>query len=162
MIGVVRSRVYSVPVTWEVGDFSDEVRGIFDALGREPGAGPLSGECTPAMDVFESDEVVEIVMDLPAIEPDAVRVLVKRDGVLIAGLKSARRGRGDSSFHLVERGFGRFARSVRLGRSCDTSRATATLSDGELRVRLPKIPDRRGRAVQIQVERRPHADTLHR
>jgi HSP20 family protein len=151
----MRTRVYAVPMTWEVDDFLEEVSGIFEALGREPGAGPLSGECSPAMDVFESDEAVEIVMDLPAVEPDAVRVVVKRDAVLIAGLKSARRGRGDSSFHLVERGFGRFARSVRLGSPCDTAGAAATLSDGELRVRLRKIPERRGRAIPIQVQRRP-------
>jgi HSP20 family protein len=154
-LGVVRSRVYTVPVTWEVDDFADEVRRIFEALVREPGAGPLAGECAPAMDVFETDEAVEIVMDLPAVDAESVRVMVKRDGVLIAGLKTARRGHGESSFHLVERGFGRFARSVRLGRSCDTSQATAVLNDGELRVRLPKIPERRGRALPVQVQIRP-------
>ena len=39
--------------------------------------------------------------------------------------KPARRGRSESSFHLVERGFGRFARVVRLGRACDAARARA-------------------------------------
>jgi HSP20 family protein len=72
--------------------------------------------------------------------------------VLIAGEKAARRARGESSFHLVERGYGRFARVVRLGRACDTANAQATLHGGELRVSIPKIGDRRGRAVPIAIK----------
>jgi HSP20 family protein len=73
--------------------------------------------------------------------------------VLIVGEKASRRGRGDSSFHLVERGLGRFARSVRLMAACDAGRAEATLENGELRVRLPKIVDRRGRGIRIPIGR---------
>jgi HSP20 family molecular chaperone IbpA len=73
--------------------------------------------------------------------------------VLVAGEKATRRGHGgDSSFHLVERGFGRFARSVRLGRACDVSRARATFSAGELRITVPKIGDRRGQTFRIEIE----------
>ena len=56
-----------------------------------------------------------------------------------------------TAFHLVERGFGRFARAVRLGRPCDASRATARLANGELRVTVPKIAERRGKAIPIQI-----------
>jgi HSP20 family molecular chaperone IbpA len=80
-----------------------------------------------------------------------VRIASKGDSVLIAGEKSARRGRGESSFHLVERGYGRFARVVHVGRACDTSRAKATLAAGELRISLPKVVDRRGRLVPIAI-----------
>jgi len=81
----------------------------------------------------------------------AVRVVGKGDNILIAGEKAARRARGESSFHLVERGYGRFARVVRLGRACDTAHARATLVGGELRVSIPKMTDRRGRSVPIAV-----------
>jgi HSP20 family molecular chaperone IbpA len=62
-----------------------------------------------------------------------------------------RRGGVDSSFHLVERGFGRFARTVRIGRACDGSRAHARLVKGELRISIPKIAERRGQTFEIQV-----------
>ena len=67
----------------------------------------LTGECSPPIDVYETDDALEIVVDLPGVDRDAVRVVAKGDAVLIAGEKAPRRGRGDSSFHLVERGFGR-------------------------------------------------------
>ena len=46
---------------------------------------------------------------------------------------------------------GRFARTVRLGRPCDASRARAQCSNGELRITVPKIAERRGRTLQIEV-----------
>jgi HSP20 family protein len=150
----MRPRVLAFSVPSEAGDFSDELRQVFAELGRAFGSESLTGECSPAIDVYETDDSLEIAVDLPGVEPAAVRVLSKGDSILIAGEKAARRAGGESSFHLVERGYGRFARVVRLSRACDASKATATLSGGELRVSVPKIGDRRGRAISIAVRTR--------
>jgi HSP20 family molecular chaperone IbpA len=55
----------------------------------------------------------------------------------------------------VERGYGRFARVVRLGRACDTSNARAALSHGQLRISVPKIADRREQAISIPISNQP-------
>jgi HSP20 family protein len=147
----MRSRIQTVAFPSEIGDFGEEVRRVFIELGRAFGSESLTGECSPTIDVYETDDTLEIAVDLPGIDPAGVRVLVKGDSILIAGEKSARRARGESSFHLVERGYGRFARVVRLARPCDTAKARATLVDGELRVSIPKIADQRGRAIPISI-----------
>lgn len=147
----MRSRIQAVVLPSEVSDFADELRRVFLELGRTYGSGALAGECAPALDVFETDEAIEIVVDLPGVDPAAVRIVAKHDTLLIAGEKASRRGGTDSTFHLVERGFGRFARAVRLGRPVDPSRAEARLANGELRIRVPKIADRRGQSIQIPV-----------
>ena len=54
---------------------------------------------------------------------------------------------------LVERGFGRFARTVRFTTPCDTAHATAVLEKGELRISLPKIAERRGRTIPITAQK---------
>ena len=147
----MRSRIQPVVLPSEISEFADEVRRIFHEFGRLHGPDGLAGECSPPIDVYETDEAIEIGVDLPGVSADAVRVVVKGSAVLIAGEKAARRVRGDSSFHLVERGFGRFARSVRLSAPCDGAHARATLDNGELRVTLPKIGDRRHRAIHVPV-----------
>jgi HSP20 family protein len=147
----MRSRIQAVAFPSEIGDFSDEVRLVFLELGRAFGGELLAGECSPAVDVFETDDALEIAMDLPGVDRAAVRVVGKGDSILIAGEKAARRARGESSFHLVERGYGRFARVVRLARACDTANARATLVDGVLRVSVPKIADRRDKAIRIDI-----------
>src|SRR3954471_16924758 len=147
----MRPRVHAIAFPSEIGDFAPEVRQVFLELGRAFGSESLAGECAPALDVFETDGGLEITVDLPGVDPAAVRVIGRGDSVLIAGEKAARRAVRESSFHLVERGYGRFARVVRLGRACDTSKATARLVNGELRVSIPKIADRRAKAIPIAV-----------
>ena len=151
IIRAMRSRIHAVAFPSEIGDFSDEVRRVFLELGRAFGAESLAGECSPAIDVFETDDALEIAMDLPGVDQVAVRVVAKGDSILIAGEKAPRRARGESSFHLVERGYGRFARVVRLARACDTSKARATMLDGVFRVSVPKIAERRDRVITITI-----------
>lgn len=148
----VRSRIHAVVLPSETGEFGEDIRRIFQELGRTFGLEALAGECSPPIDVSETEEAIEISMDLPGVDAAAVRVVVKGTAVLIAGEKLPRRGHGESSFHLIERAVGRFARSVRLTIPCDAGKARATLDDGELRVRLPKIAERRGRPIVIPVD----------
>ena len=129
---------------------ADELPRILQELG-ESASDSSGGECVPPVDIYETDEAIEIVMDVPGVAATALRVLARGDAILLAGEKAAARVRRDASFHLVERGFGRFARSVHLMRSCDISRARAWVSHGELHVSLPKIPEQRGRAIEIPV-----------
>ena len=132
-------------------DLAEEVRRIFNELGRRFDAEPLAGECSPAIDVYERDDSIEIVVDVPGVDASALRVLAKGDLILIVGEKSITRPRAELSFHLVERDFGRFARTVRLTRACDTRLARALLVDGELHLSLPKVAERRGRVVPIPI-----------
>jgi HSP20 family protein len=138
----------------EVRDMTDEVASLFDALDRAEGArrNP-TGYCTPALDVQETSESLEVVLDLPGVPADRVRIMLKNAVLLIAGEKPSPYpgSRGDATFHLVERGFGRFARAVKLSSAFDGSRARAVLQGGELRIIVPKIEDRRGREILVPI-----------
>jgi len=151
IMGAMRTRVHAVAIPSEISEFTDEVRRIFAELGRTFGAESLAGECVPPLDIYETDDAVEIVVDLPGADRRTVRLLAKGGLLLVAGEKAPRRARSESSFHLVERGYGRFARVVRVDRACDTSKARATMIQGELRITIPKIAERRGRAIAIAI-----------
>lgn len=157
----MRSRIHVVGLPSELGEFAEDVRRVYLELGRFFGAESLAGECHPPVDVFETDDTVEIAADLPGVARHALRVLGKGDSVLIVGEKGHHRAAADShpslqSFHLVERGYGRFARVIRLGRTCDVSRARASLVGGELHVSIPKIHERRGGLFTIAVDHERH------
>ena len=147
----VHRRIHAIALPSDVTDFADEIRRVFEELGRAFSAESLAGECVPGVDVYETDDTLEVVADLPGVEPASIRLIGKGDGLLVAGDKPARRAAAESTFHLVERGYGRFARVVRLGRPCDAARARATIADGELRISIPKIAERRGRPVRIAI-----------
>jgi HSP20 family protein len=104
------------------------------------------------MDVLETAEAVEILMDIPGVERDAIRVHVVQGTVIVAGRKRLPAcAHGHATFHLAERTCGRFTRAVRLTGAVDVGRATATLAGGELRVILPCIEERRGHDIRIEI-----------
>ena len=144
-------RTQAIAVSSETGDFADDIRHVFRELGRAFGAESLAGECSPGVDVYETDDALEVVVDLPGVSASSVRIITKGDALLIAGDKTPRRAPGESTFHLVERGYGRFARVVRFGRPCNPSRARATIAHGELRISIPTIDERRGRRIAIPI-----------
>lgn len=139
----------------ESGDLAEDIRLLFEDiaahLAHERRA--YSGECQPARDVFETSDAVAVIVDVSGLEPDAIRV-VFRDGVLIvAGEKAPDAAGEQQTFHLVEREFGRFARTGRIAGAFDVGGSRATLGDGELTVRLLKRADRRGALHRIPVTR---------
>jgi HSP20 family protein len=140
-------------MTPEFGDLTDDVRRLFRELDQQGGgrAQAAAGQCAPALDVLETDEAIEVVVDLPGVSRDALRVLLKGDVVVVAGEKIPLSPVGAGDYHLVERASGRFARAVRVASAFDGSRSAASLVNGELRVVLPKIHERRGAARTITI-----------
>ncbi len=108
----------------------------------------------PVVDVFETEKNVEIVLDVPGVPADCIRVLFKSGVVIIAGEKERPdfTKRGAASFHLVERDFGRFVRAVRLNVAIDAAKARARLTNGELRVVLPRLKERRGAGLLVPID----------
>ncbi len=137
----------------ESHELAEDVRALFDELATSLSHDQraYSGESHPVLDVYETDEAIEIIMDVCGVSTEAIRILFRTGVVLIAGEKAPAPTSPEQSFHLVEREFGRFARAVRVNGAFDVSRARATLRDGELIVELPKMTDRRGTAHRVPV-----------
>ena len=137
----------------EARELADDVRELFEDLAAHlpHDQRALSGECHPTLDVLETDEAVEVIVDVSGMSAGALRVLFRAGVLLIAGEKAAPRAAGDHTFHLVEREFGRFARAVRLTGAFNVRAARASLDDGELTIVLPKLIDRRDQSHRIPV-----------
>jgi HSP20 family protein len=150
-----------LPVSSDVGDVSADVRRLFDELARQrpDRRHQITGECLPLLDVFETQDALDLVLDVPGVAVANLRIVVKGGVVIVAGEKDRPepRPQAPASFHLVERDFGRFARAVRVHVAVDAARATATLRDGELRIVLPKIPERRARPIPVAISTEPPA-----
>jgi HSP20 family protein len=137
----------------EATELADDIRRLFDELSRTlPREHRVfSGQCHPSLDVLETDDVIEISVDVTGVPVEALRVLYRAGVVLIVGEKAPPAGSSELTYHLVEREFGRFARAVRLDGAFNVADAKATFRDGELIIVLPKIVERRGSAHSIPV-----------
>ena len=138
----------------EAPEIAEDVRAMFEeiAANLRQDRRAYSGECQPSLDVLETDQAVEIVMDLAGIPAEGVRVLFRAGIVIVAGEKAPPASNQTHAFHLVEREFGRFVRAVRLSGAFDVANSRASLRDGELTIVLPKLDERRGRAHRIAIK----------
>jgi HSP20 family protein len=133
-----------------------EVQRLLEDLARQrPGQRPLvAGECIPPVDVLESHDTVQVVVDVPGVSLEAIRIAIVQNVVIVVGEKDRTAPtRTPVSAHLIERDFGRFVRVVPLPTVVDAARATATLAHGELRITMATLTDRLGRVYSVPIER---------
>jgi HSP20 family protein len=127
-------------------------RDLPDDLRRLLEAGTAAVEYTPPIDVIETDSSIQIVLDLPGVRAAQIDVVFSRNVLLISGDKTpAACDHADAAFHIAERAFGRFARAIGVEGAFDAGKAVATLTNGELRVVLPRVAERRGTRIHIPV-----------
>ena len=117
-------------------------------------ATPSAAECTPPLDIVETDAGLEAIMDLPGVPASAVEIVFSRNVLLVTGRKEATMyEKTDTAFHIAERSFGRFGRAIGVEGAFDAGRATATFANGELRIVLPRLAERRGVEIRIPITR---------
>lgn len=137
----------------EAAQIAEDARHLLEELDRDvEGAVHLSAECRPALDIVETTDATEVIVDVPGVRPNSLRVAIRANTVMIVGAKLVPAAPANARFHLAERTYGRFARAVRIAGAFDAKRAKAIVQNGLLRIVLPRIEDRRGRLVPIEVE----------
>lgn len=133
-------------------DLTEDARQLLAEIDREvPGAAQINADCRPPLDVFETTSGLEVVVDVPGVQADSLRVAVRRSTLLVVGAKLISGSDPAARYHLAERSYGRFARAVRLSGAFDAAGARAVTQAGQLRISLPRLEDRRGRVLRIPV-----------
>jgi HSP20 family protein len=125
-----------------LGSLFREIEKTFDDFSRRsPLAGYFGdGSAAPKIDVSEGKDGIEVTAELPGVEEKDIEVTLSNDVLTIRGEKKSERDEADKdkSWHLVERRYGLFSRSVTLPYQPDPDKVEAKFEKGVLRVRLPK------------------------
>jgi len=130
-----------------------EVNRIFESLGR---GGALTrfadaGDIVPRIDVAETDGALEVTAELPGIDEKDVEVVLRDDLLTIKGEKKSEREEKRKDYHLVERSFGSFARSIRLPFEADSEAVKASFAKGVLKISIAKPAEVKEKTVKIPV-----------
>lgn len=129
-----------------------EVDRLFDDFTGAPGTSGRSGalNLVPTMDVAETEKQIELTVELPGLERKDVDISVE-DGVLtIRGEKKAETEQKDKNFHLAERSYGSFYRSMILPRGVDPSSIQAKMANGVLRITIPKPEKPESQKIEVK------------
>jgi HSP20 family protein len=102
---------------------------------------PAARGLTPTLDVKENEKEITVKADLPGIDENDINLTI-HDGVLnLRGEKKIERADERENYHLMERSYGSFQRSIRLPETIDEDKVEARFDKGVLTVTLPKRPE---------------------
>ncbi len=107
---------------------------------------------TLALDIFESDDEVTVRALLPGVRPEEVEISVTGGVLTIHGEEKEEKEEKKGSYHLRERRYGAFRRSIQLPVSVNAEKAEASLKDGVLTVTLPKKEEARPKRIQVKTK----------
>jgi len=116
---------------------------------RPGGASTPAAYATLPLDVSESEDAFVVRASLPGMKPEDVQITVHGDTLTIRGESKAEEEKKGEHWHLRERRFGAFQRSVGLATPVDPDRAQARYDNGVLTLTLPKSEAARPRQIKI-------------
>ena len=106
---------------------------------------------TPPIDIFETEEGLVLLADLPGVSLDSLELQVQDNRLTLLGqVKSP--VPHDAELRYQEYQVGDFLRSFILSDEVDHERVTATLNDGVLKVWLPKATKAQARRIHVTPE----------
>jgi HSP20 family protein len=133
--------------------FRRDLERLFEDLPRDLGWGaPLAaGGPAPRLDVSETDSGIRIEAELPGVDAKDVELVLSERRLTIKGEKKQDREEKKQDFHLVERSYGSFARSIALPFEVEPSQVQARFANGVLTVTLPKPPEVKAKEQKIPI-----------
>jgi len=110
------------------------------------------GEWLPSLDVAETKNELVVKAEAPGLDPKDIDISLS-DGLLtIKGEKRQEKEEKEANYHLVERSYGSFIRSVQLPREVQSDKISASYKNGILKITLPKSEEAKKKEIKIKVE----------
>lgn len=120
--------------------------------GREAGEGTMF---VPPMDVVEHENELQVRLEVPGLDPNEIDIRVEDNVLTVSGEKRMEQeNEGERGYRVVERRYGRFARSFTLPRGVDTANVTADCDRGVLTIHMPKAESSKPRTIKISTANR--------
>src|SRR5262249_28212440 len=95
---------------------------------------------SPKIDVGESKDAIDVTAELPGVDEKDLDVTLANGMVTVRGEKRIERDEQDKdkNWHVVERSYGSFSRTIPLPFDPDPTKVEAKFDNGVLRIHLPK------------------------
>ena len=103
-----------------------------------------------ALDVAEDEDEYIVKASLPGVAPEDIEITLSDNALTISGKMTQDREIDEKNYHLRERRFGSFARSVTLPMSVDADKVEAVNENGVLTLHLPKLETVKPKKIAVK------------
>jgi HSP20 family protein len=117
------------------------------------GIGPGGAQSiVPNIEITETDKAIEVSAEMPGLERKDVEISIEDDTLTIRGEKKVEENQKDKdkTVQLSERSYGVFLRVLQLPPGIDPSSVQATMSNGVLRLTIPKPAKSAPKKIEVK------------
>ncbi|WP_298354966.1 Hsp20/alpha crystallin family protein [Rhodoblastus sp.] len=113
--------------------FGREFQKMFQTPAMKEAMAPV-----PAMNIAETETAIEATLEIPGVEEKDIKVRVEGDRLIVSGEKNWESKREEKDWHVTERRFGSFYRTVALPFEPAADAITAHYDKGVLHLKVQK------------------------
>jgi HSP20 family protein len=142
------------PFTDVINDLQNQIENVFDGFSTGRGlawAAPDSN-FMPAIDVSETGDAIELLAELPGVDPKDVEINLTGQTLTIRGEKKSEKENKGKRWYMMERSYGAFMRSFNLPFMADPAKVEASYDKGQLKVHVPKPPEMKRETAKITIK----------
>ena len=104
-----------------------------------------------AVDVSENDDGFIVTASVPGIKPDDVEITIEDDVLSIKGEINENSEIEEESYHIRERRFGSFGRSLHFPVNVNAEAVEASYENGVLTLNVPKAEEVKPKRIEVKV-----------
>ena len=108
-----------------------------------------------ALDVVESKDEFVVKASVPGINPDDLEITFNNNTLTIRGEIKEEKEVEEANYHLRERRYGSFARSLTLPAGIEANKIEANYEAGVLKLHLPKAEEIKPKKIAIHTKSEP-------
>lgn len=103
---------------------------------------------TPAVDIFETESVITLLADMPGVVPGNLNIDLRENTLTLEGDVASQEGAEETAI-LREYPVGKYYRQFTLSEVIDQEKIDATIKDGVLHLKLPKVEKATPRKITV-------------
>ena len=135
--------------------WGDDFDSLFESFLRPMGVAEetVNEGLAPRLDVVEHDNEFVLQAEMPGIKKDDIEITLENGVLTISGeSKSEKEEREGERVIRQERRYGKYVRSLRLGKEIDEKNVKANYKDGILELVLPKSEEVKPKKISVSVQ----------
>lgn len=140
----------------EVGDLFNEFDRVFDSpayrarMGMPWRTNDVVGSWSLALDVAEKGDAFTVKASLPGIDPKDLNVTLEDNVLTVQGEIKEDETIEEETYHIRERRFGSFSRSLRFPVPVNANKIEAAYENGVLTLTVPKAEEVKPKRIEIK------------
>ena len=139
----------------EMLSLRDAMSQLFEESFVNPARMGSSNAFSMPLDVSETQDEYVVDAVVPGLKPEDLDITIQDNVLTIRGetRKEQKTGDKQSNYHVMERRYGRFSRSVSLPTAVKSDAVRATLEHGILHLEIPKAEEVKPRKITVNTSR---------